>query len=54
MDCLQPKSPPVIVKADIMFDEKDNPIDVAPHPMSIIKIPYEKPIKVGSLLRMKT
>ena len=54
LDCLQPKSPPVIVKADIMFDEKDNPIDVAPHPMSIIKIPYEKPIKVGSLLRMKT
>ena len=33
--------------------EKDNEIESAPHPMMTIKIPYNRPIKVGSLLRMK-
>ena len=53
-DCLEPKSPPFEVKADELFDVKDNPIDTAPHPMQTIKIPFERPIKAGSLLRMKT
>ena len=36
------------------YDEKNNLIDSAPHPMQIIKIPFERPIKSGALLRMKT
>lgn len=53
-DCLEPKAPPFEVKADELFDEKNNPIDSAPHPMQIIKIPFSHPIKIGALLRMKT
>ena len=53
-DCLEPKSSPFEVTATELFDEKNNPIDSAPHPMSTIKIPYLRPIKEGSLLRMKT
>ncbi|MBE6750750.1 MAG: U32 family peptidase [Ruminococcaceae bacterium] len=53
-DCLEPKSAPFTLVADELFDEKNNPIDSAPHPMSIIKIPFERPIKSGALLRMET
>ena len=53
-DCLEPKNSPFEVIANELFDEKNNPIDSAPHPMSIIKIPFERPIKEGALLRMKT
>lgn len=53
LDCLVPKAPPVIIKAKELFDESGNPIEVAPHPMSIIKIPFEHEIPKGGLLRMK-
>lgn len=52
-DCLEAGSVPFSVKADELFDEKDNKIDVAPHPMMKIKIPFEREIKKGSLLRIK-
>ncbi len=54
LDCLEPKSSPVIITANELFDGKGNPIDSAPHPMMTIKIPYERPLKQGSLLRMKS
>ncbi len=53
LNCLEAGSVPFEVKTDMLFDEKDSPIDSAPHPMSIIKIPFERPIKKGSMLRMK-
>ncbi len=53
-DCLEPKSPPFIVKADELFDSNGTAIDTAPHPMMTVKIPFERPVKAGSLLRMKT
>ena len=53
-DCLEPKSSPFIVKATELFDSKGNAIDSAPHPMMTIKIPFERPVKKGSLLRMKS
>ncbi len=53
-DCLEPKAKPFIVKADTVYDEKDNEIESAPHPMMTVKIPYPHPVKKGSLLRMKT
>lgn len=53
LDCLEPKSAPVIITADPLLDSKGNEIESAPHPMMTIKIPYERPLKNGSLLRMK-
>ncbi len=52
-DCLEPKNKPFIVKADTVFDGNNNEIDVAPHPMMTVKIPFPNPVKKGSLLRMK-
>ncbi|MBR3909151.1 MAG: U32 family peptidase [Clostridia bacterium] len=52
-DCLEPRQKPFIIKADTVFDEKDNEIESAPHPMMTIKIPYDREVKKGSLLRMK-
>jgi putative protease len=53
-DCLEPKQKPFIVKADTVYDEKDNEIDSAPHPMMTVKIPFDREVIKGSLLRMKT
>lgn len=52
-DCLEPGSVPFIVKANEIYNEKNELIDSAPHPMMTVKIPFERPIKPGSLLRMK-
>ncbi len=52
-DCLEPKNKPFTVKADTVYDEKDNEIESAPHPMMTVKIPHPTPVKAGSLLRMK-
>ena len=52
-DCLEAGSEPFIVKADELYNGKGEPIDSAPHPMMTIKSPFERPIKPGSLLRMK-
>ena len=54
LDCLEPKTAPTIIFANELFDGSGNPIESAPHPMMKIKIPYERPIKKGSLLRMKS
>lgn len=53
LDCLQPKQEPFLLTADEMFDEKGNALDSAPHPMMTVKIPCDRPVAVGSLLRMK-
>ena len=54
LDCLEPKAAPFTLTADSLYDHNGNPIDSAPHPMSIIKIPFSRPVKKGSLLRMKS
>lgn len=53
LNCLEPGSKPFIVKTDTMFDENGVQIDSAPHPMQIIRIPFDRAIKPGSMLRMK-
>ena len=53
LDCLEAGSEPFIVKADELYNDKNELIDSAPHPMMTIKIPFARPIKIGSLLRMK-
>ena len=52
-DCLEPENVPFIVETPVVLNEKDESIDVAPHPMMTVKIPFERPVKKGSLLRIK-
>ncbi len=52
-DCLEAGSIPFSVKADGLYNEKGEAIDVAPHPMMQLQIPFERPVKAGSLLRIK-
>ena len=53
LNCLEAGTKPFPVKTDVMFDERGERIESAPHPMQIIKIPFERAIKPGSMLRMK-
>lgn len=52
-DCLEPGSTPFTLNSDNLFDESGTPIIVAPHPMMKVKIPFNREIKKGSLLRIK-
>ena len=52
-DCLEPGRPPFTVSASTLFDGYGNEIEVAPHPMMKLKIPFDRPVKPGAMLRMK-
>ena len=52
-DCLEPRKKPFIFTVEKMFNDKNEEIDSAPHPTMTVKIPFERPVAVGSLLRMK-
>lgn len=52
-DCLEPKEKPFFIKADRLYNSDGDPIESAPHPMMTVKIPFERPVKKGALLRMK-
>ena len=52
-DCLEPRKTPFIFTVDKMFNDKNEEIEVAPHPTMTVKIPFERPLEFGSLLRMK-
>ena len=39
--------------ANTLFDGDGNEIEVAPHPMMKLKIPFDRPVKPGAMLRMK-
>ena len=54
LDCLEPSAKPFTFIAEKMYDQDMNSIESAPHPMMMVKIPYKRAIKEGSLLRMKT
>lgn len=53
LDCLEPLGIPFVFTVHKMYDGNDNTIDVAPHPTMTVKIPFEREIKTGALLRMK-
>ena len=53
LDCLEAGSIPFKVSTDSLYDENGVSIESAPHPMQIIKIPFDRPLKKGSMLRMK-
>lgn len=52
-DCLEPKSMSFVFKVEKMMNEHGEEITVAPHPTMTVLIPFNRPIAVGSLLRMK-
>ena len=54
LGCLEPMCEPFTVTATELFDGDGNPIESAPHPMMKIKIPFSRPVKTGSMLRMKS
>ena len=53
LDCLEAGNIPFKVQTDGILNGEDEPIDMANHPMMTIKIPFEREIKTGSMLRMK-
>ncbi len=53
LDCLEAGSEPFILKTDDIFDENGQRVEVANHPMMKIYIPFSRPIKNGSMLRIK-
>ena len=53
LDALMPGEKPVVFTADEIFDGNDNEIESAPHPMMTVKIPCDRPVLKGSLLRTK-
>lgn len=53
-DCLEPGSVPFKIECNQLFNEKNEAIESAPSPMMIVKIPFERPVKKGSLLRIKS
>ena len=53
LDCLEAGSVPFAVPTDVLLDGKSEAIEMANRPMMRIKIPFDREIKVGSMLRMK-
>ncbi len=53
IDCLEAGSVPFFFKAEQLYNEKGEQIEVAPSPMMAVQIPFPRPIKAGSLLRIK-
>lgn len=53
LDCLEPGKIPFKISTDTLFDGDGAPIESAPHPMMTVKIPFERKISVGAMLRMK-
>ncbi|MEE1187163.1 MAG: U32 family peptidase [Acutalibacteraceae bacterium] len=54
LDCLEAGSVPFKVSTDTLYDEKNEPIDMANKPTMLIKIPFDREVKTGSFLRMKS
>ena len=53
LDCLEAGNVPFKVSTDVLLNGENEEIDMANHPMMTIKIPFDRPIKAGSMLRMK-
>ncbi len=53
-DCLEPGGKSFLFTATKLYNEQGEEITEAPHPMMKVKIPFNREVKAGSLLRMKT
>ena len=54
LDCLEPGSRPFTVPTDGLQDGEGAPLAVANQPTMRLRIPFERPIAAGSLLRRRT
>jgi putative protease len=52
LDVLEPGSQPFELEISSMLNAKDEPIPNAPHPMMLLKIPFDGVVKQGTLLRI--
>ena len=53
LDCLEAGSVPFCVNTDNLYNEENEKITLANKPTMVIKIPFEKAVKPGAMLRMK-
>ncbi len=53
LDVLEPGEKPFLLQANALYDREGEPIESAPHAAMKLQLPYERPLKVGSLLRKK-
>lgn len=53
IEIVQPKGNTFIQQIDIMLDEENNPIEVAPHAQQLIKIKMNEPVEPYAMLRRK-
>ncbi|MBQ9860399.1 MAG: U32 family peptidase [Clostridia bacterium] len=51
LDVLEPGGKPFTFTPEVLLDEEKQPISSANHPMMRVLIPFDKPLKKGSLLR---
>ncbi len=54
LDCLTCDSVPFAVPTDGLLDQNGQPIEEANQPMTTVFIPFDRPVKKGAYLRMKT
>ncbi len=53
LDCLEAGCKPFLVPANVIYDKNGDSIENAKSPMMTVKIPFEREIKKGSMLRLK-
>jgi len=53
IEIIQPQGAPFIQHIDAMYDHNGDPINVAPHPQQIVKIPVCQPVVPFAMLRRK-
>ena len=53
LEVLEPQKQPVPLLVKDLFDEENQPVEAAVHPMSVFKIPCENPVVPGAILRKK-
>ena len=51
LDVLEPNGKPFTFTPEYLLDGDDNPLESANHPMMRVKIPFERSLPVGTLLR---
>ena len=53
LELLEPGQQPVALAVAELFDEEGQPVEAAVHPMSVFRIPCERPVVAGAILRKK-
>ncbi len=53
LEALIPHEPPLALSADILLDGDGQPVESAPHPTMALRIPFDRPLPIGSYLRKR-